>query len=225
MRLKYGNIRQRNAGFTLLELLVALLIFAVLAVMAYGGLQVVLDAQKRTAVQAMRLGELQVFFAILGRDVEQMIDRPIRNSYGDEEAALIGASGTLEFTRTGWRNPAGFARSNMQRVAYVLDDDRIIRYGWQVLDRSPESTAIEKVLLEKVNEIDVRYLDQQLQWQTQWPAVSVNSAVVPGLPRAVEITVDVEGWGRITRLFSLAAGFPAASAKQASQTKSAGATP
>ena len=78
---------QRDEGFTLLELLVALLVFAFLAVMAYGGLQVVLEAQKRTTEQAMRLGELQVFFTILGRDVEQIIDRDIRDSYGNKAAA------------------------------------------------------------------------------------------------------------------------------------------
>ena len=210
-------LRSRKDGFTLLELLVALLIFAILAVMAYGGLRVVLESQKRTAAEMMRLGELQIFFAIMERDVEQMIDRDIRDAYGDEQASLVGDINTLEFTRSGWRNPAGFARSNMQRVAYALDEEEVIRYGWRVLDRSQESTPIEKVLLDKVNEFDIRYLDQQMQWQPQWPVLSANSTAIPGLPRAVEITVDVEGWGRITRLFSVVAGFPAPSPTTSSQ--------
>ena len=91
-----------------------------------------------------------------------------------------------------------------------------------MLDRSPESTPIEKVLLENVNEVDVRFLDQQLQWQVQWPVENSNSTATPGLPRAVEITVDVEGYGRITRLFSVVAAFPAASTTTSSQTGSAG---
>lgn len=217
MYLNKISLRARQDGFTLLELLVALLIFTFLAVMAYGGLRVVLDSQKRTAAEMMRLGELQTFFAILERDVEQMIDRDIRDAYGDEKASLVGDINTLEFTRSGWRNPAGFARSNMQRVAYALDQEEVIRYGWRVLDRSQESTPIEKVLLDKVNEFDIRYLDQQMQWQPQWPVLNANSTAIPGLPRAVEITVDVEGWGRITRLFSVVAGFPTPSPTTSSQ--------
>lgn len=204
MRVKYLHPYHRNNGFTLLELLVALLIFAVLAVMAYGGLQVVLDAQKRTESQAMHLAELQTFFAILNRDIEQMIDRGIRDNYGNVQASLVGDRSALEFTRTGWRNPAGFARSHMQRVAYVINDEKIVRQGWQVLDRAQNSAPVENALLDHVNELEIRFLDQNLQWQPEWPVSSASSVKAPGLPRAVEVVVDIEGWGRITRLFGVA---------------------
>ena len=220
MRVKYSYPRHCDKGFTLLELLVALLIFAVLAVMAYGGLQVVLDAQKRTETQSMRLAELQTFFAILSRDVEQMIDRGIRDNYGEARAALVGDRSSIEFTRTGWRNPAGFTRSHMQRVAYVIDDNKIVREGWQVLDRAQNSEPITTELLNDVNEIEIRFLDQDLQWQSQWPVSGTGSSATPGLPRAVEIVVDVEGWGRITRLFSVVAGFPAPATTTSSQSGS-----
>ena len=196
-----------------MELLVSLLIFAILAVMAYGGLQVVLDAQKRTETQAMQLAKLQTFFAILSRDIEQMIDRGIRDNFGQAQPSLTGDGSNLEFTRTGWRNPAGFVRSHMQRVAYVLEDQQITRLGWQVLDRAQDSAPMENTLIDHVNELDVRFLDQSLQWQSQWPASGASSANTPaGLPRAVEVVVDIEGWGRITRLFSIVAGMPVSAA-------------
>lgn len=220
MRIRYSYMQDYNKGFTLLELLVALLIFAVLAVMAYGGLQVVLDAQKRTETQSARLAELQTFFAILNRDIEQMIDRGIRDNYGEPRASLVGDRSSIEFTHTGWRNPGGFARSNMQRVAYVIDDNKIVREGWQVLDRAQNSAPITNALLNDVNEIEIRFLDQDLQWQLQWPVLGAGSTTTPGLPRAVEIVVDVEGWGRITRLFGVVAGFPVPAATKGSQSNS-----
>ena len=208
MRMIYPFKPHVGRGFTLLELLVALLLFAVLAVMAYGGLQVVLDASDRTEQQAARLAELQTCFAILGRDIEQIINRDIRNNYGEVKGALLGDGFTLEFTRTGWRNPGGFTRSHLQRVAYVVDEGRLVRQRWQVLDRAQNSTPVDNNLLDNVNALEVRFLDQQQNWQSQWPPQTIGTNAVSGLPRAVEVVVDVEGWGRIRRLFSVVAGFP-----------------
>ncbi len=208
MPIRYPFKPYSGQGFTLLELLVALLIFAVLAVMAYGGLQVVLDAQDRTEQQSARLAELQTCFAILGRDIEQIIDRDIRDNYGEVKGALLGDGFTLEFTRIGWRNPGGFRRSHLQRVAYVVDEGRLMRQRWQVLDRAQNSTPVDNDLLDNVHALEVRFLDQQQNWQSQWPPQTIGTNAVTGLPRAVEVVVDVEGWGRIRRLFSVVAGFP-----------------
>lgn len=211
IRVKYARLYPlwHHSGFTLMELLVSLLIFAILAAMAYGGLQVVLDAKKRTETHAVQLAKLQTFFAIMSRDIEQMIDRGIRDNYGQAQPSLTGDGTTLEFTRTGWRNPAGFVRSHMQRVAYVLEDQEITRLGWQVLDRAQGSAPMENMLIDHVNELDVRFLDQDLLWQSQWPVLIAGSNNAPaGLPRAVEVVVDIEGWGRITRLFSVVGGMP-----------------
>lgn len=210
MPIRYPFKPYSGQGFTLLELLVALLIFAVLAVMAYGGLQVVLDAQDRTEQQSARLAELQTCFAILGRDIEQIIDRDIRDNYGEVKGALLGDGFTLEFTRIGWRNPGGFRRSHLQRVAYVVDEGRLVRQRWQVLDRAQNSTPVDNNLLDNVNALEVRFLDQQQNWQSQWPPQTIGTNAVTGLPRAIEVVVDVEGWGRIRRLFSVVAGFPIA---------------
>ena len=79
-RLQGMAVRQR--GFTLLELLVALAIFALVSVMAYGGLASVLDQQFATDEIAGQLARLQKTYLLLQRDFEQLVPRPVRDEYG-----------------------------------------------------------------------------------------------------------------------------------------------
>lgn len=191
-------------GFTLLELLVALGIFALLAAMSYSGLNSVMLARQVTNQHAERLTQLQMAFLWLGRDVEQAVDRSIRDEYGDVQAAMLGVETgryQLELTRTGWRNPAGRARSDLQRVAYGLRDGELVRAYWNVLDRAQDSQPLESVLLDGVDKLELRFLDSTNKWQTSWPAAQPGGQASPGAPRAVEVTLETTAEGRITRLF------------------------
>jgi len=196
-------------GFTLLELLVALAIFAVIAVMAYSGLDTVLTARQQTDQHATQLARLQMAFIWLGRDIEQHINRPIRDQYGDRQATLQGTISQMELTRAGWRNPAQQQRSSLQRVAYHLEEKTLWRSYWRVLDRAQDAVPIRMGLLKEVNEIQLRYLDEHLRWHEQWPPLNFSN----GAPneqansnqtlKAIEVTLTVEKWGRLTRLFRI----------------------
>jgi general secretion pathway protein J len=202
------NGRRRSAGFTLLELLVSLAIFALLATMAYTALNTVLNARKEVDQRAARLAELQTAFMVMERDIEEAVARPVRDDLGDEQAALKGGGvgvTVLSLTRTGWRNPLGEARSDLQRVAYGFNNHQLVRDSWSTLDRAPGNEPYSEVLINGVSAVDVRFLGQDRQWVSYWPPDSGNggqqeqSAVL--MPRAVEVSVDVDGWGRIVRLF------------------------
>jgi general secretion pathway protein J len=204
------NGRRRGAGFTLLELLVSLAIFAILATMAYTALNSVLNDRKVVENRAARLAELQTAFMVMERDIEEAVARPVRDDLGDEQAALKGGGvGTtvLSLTRTGWRNPLGAARSALQRVDYGFDSQRLLRESWNTLDRGPGSEPYAEVLINGVTAVDVRFMGQDRQWLGYWPPQSDNGAQNQGavsMPRAIEISVDVDGWGRIVRLFRVA---------------------
>lgn len=199
------NVR-RQTGFTLLELLVALSIFALLAAMAYGGLNTVLKTRKATDTQAERLARLQQTFFWLERDIVQAIDRPIRDEYGDPQPALRGVTLgdlRLELTRNGWRNPVGRVRSHLQRVAWGLKDERLMRYYWNVLDRAQDSKPLSTEMLDGVQRLELRFMDAAGKWGEVWPAVSRRGGPGDPLPRAVEVTLESEREGRITRLFEV----------------------
>lgn len=196
-------------GFTLLELLVALAIFALLAAMAYGGLNNVLQVSHGTEQHAARLAQLQKTFLWLGRDLEQASDRSIRDEYGDSQLALQGGEFgryQLELTRAGWRNPAQRSRSHLQRVAYGVRDGQLIRAYWNVLDRAQDSQPLESVLLEDVSKLEYRFLDASQQWQSVWPAISLDGQLTQGPPLAVEVSLETEAEGRIRRLFRIPGG-------------------
>lgn len=198
----------RNCGgFTLLELLVALSIFALLAAMAYGGLNTVMKARAATDAQALRLSQLQYTFFWLGRDIEQTVNRTVRDEYGDPQPALRGielGDYRLALTRGGWRNPVHRPRSTLQRVAYGLRDDQLLRVYWNVLDRAPDSQPVENVLLDGVERLELRYLDAKKEWHDDWPAAVTGAAANTAPPLAVEVTIETKQEGRITRLFGVA---------------------
>lgn len=194
-----------QAGFTLVELLVASAILVVLGVAGYVGLDVVLGTAERTAQQSAHLQRLQRCFTQVAMDFEQALVRPIRDDLGDEQAALTYQSGlgSLEFTRGGLPNPAGWPRSSMQRVAYTLEQDKLARRYWRELDRLQGSEPVRRVLLEGVQRLEFRFLDRQHEWHSQWPPLTGGSLQVDDMPAAVEMTLELEGWGELRRVYAL----------------------
>jgi len=198
---------KRDSGFTLLELLVSLSIFALIGVMAYCGLETVMTQQSRTEEASQRLADLQKAYRIMQRDLEQMVDRKIRNEYGDTIDGLVGGRGFtgIEFSRAGHPNPAGFLRSNLQRVAYVPDQDTLLRQTWRVLDRAQDSRPDEQVLVEGISRFSMRFLGTTNEWVETWPPTATQgvSAAAVGLPQAVEVELEFDDLGIINWMFRL----------------------
>lgn len=193
------------AGFTLLELLVALAIFGLLATMSYSGLRAVLEQQSGTEAEAERLAELQKVYTLMQRDIEQTVDRPIRDEFGDTQPALLG-SDTLQLTRGGWSNPAARTRSSLQRVGYAFEDDALVRYSWSVLDRAQDSEPLRQPLTASIEQLQLRYLAANNEWRDQWPDVNplADPEAPPStLPRAVEVTLEHTQYGQLVWLFQL----------------------
>jgi general secretion pathway protein J len=197
---------KNKSGFTLLELLIAMAIFATIAVISYRGLSSMLKTGKAVELDATRLKEVQTAMLFMQRDLLQSVNRPIREEYGSVIAALRSndqGNVLLEFTHGGRRNPAGFLRSSLQRVGYGIDDDEnLIRYIWPVLDRSQDTKAAKHELLSNVDDIKFRFLNASNTWEDSWPPITTSNKVIP-MPHAVEISIDLKDWGRIKRLIVL----------------------
>ena len=187
-----------NHGFTLLEILVALLIFTILSMMLVSGLHSVMNAYTITTQRAERLHQLQLTLLMISRDVEQMINRPIMINSGREEQAFVGDDRSFTFTHLGLSNPTGtIARSGMQRTRYSFYDNAVWRVTWPVVDQAPQTRFNARHLLD-VRQTYFQYLDKNGRFHKRWPVEGQSNE---SLPRAIRIFLALPQWGEMSELY------------------------
>lgn len=210
----------KPAGFTLVEVLIALAITAFVSMMAYTSLSTVMTGVERLRENTDRIYEVNRAFMIMSRDLRQFTDRPVRDEFGELDPAFSGgelARFALSFTRTGWHNPNGHPRSNLQRVNYRLEDDGLWRDTYPVLDRMSDTEPDSVLLLEGVETLQVAFLGTLAELEMQsgsaaldtrnWAENWVSDGSAPGTallpPVAVEIRLQLQEWGEMRRLYAL----------------------
>ena len=199
----------RHRGMTLIELLVAVFAFAVLATLAYSALGQMLNNSDVLGARMQRVQEVQLAMRYLESDLLQTAPRAVRDELGENYRLAIqsdlSSQFALELTRSGWSNPAGLPRSTQQRLAYQLLDGELLRYHWYVLDRTFSNEPIETVLIDDVDSLLFRFLDASGEWTEQWPPQSTTEIVSrTQRPRAVEIRLTLADEGEIRRIVEVA---------------------
>jgi general secretion pathway protein J len=198
----------RQRGFTLVEVMIAVLIAAILSVMAFEAMQEALKNRDRVRVHAVRLQALQFTMRSLVQDLSQLNPRPVREPLGPGFQPALAGGTDLVFTRGGWMNPVGVDRSTLQRVRYALRDGKLYRETWRVLDAQLYPEPDSKQLLDGVRGFTLRYMNDGRSWQDNWPPAALGGQrtqrELGWRPIAVEVTLDLEDFGKLTRLIEVA---------------------
>tara|TARA_B110000503_G_scaffold114377_1_gene171867 strand:- start:706 stop:1362 length:657 start_codon:yes stop_codon:yes gene_type:complete len=209
----------KSDGFTLLEVLIAMAITAFVAITGYTTLSTVIIGVDSQRSEAVRLHEVNRALTLISRDIRQLVNRPVRDEFGQLESSLTGgdlAREMLSLTHAGWHNTVSAPRSGLQRVSYRLEDGRLQRLSWPVLDRSsaidPQVVEllsgvefVELLFLPALSELNIgRGVDiDRRQWQSSWVSDVTRPNATVNPPAALELILSLEDWGEVHRIYAL----------------------
>jgi len=250
-------VRHAAAGFTLIEILVALLILGVMSALGYGTYRAARISAEHTEESLRRSREIEFGMRMMVQDIAETVPRPVRDILGEQRlAAMVGTSGMgtltpipaststpslgsgasstsspgmtfasqsfnsgsgiggvtsstvapiLDLTRAGWSNTAGQQRGTLQRVSYGMVNDVLKRSYQENLDTVQGNKPVVQDLFTHVKAIQLRYLDDNQTWQTQWPPpTKAPPDSFWTRPVAVELIIEFKDWGRVRRLIEVA---------------------
>jgi general secretion pathway protein J len=190
----------RPHGFTLVELIVALAIFAMMAAAGVAILRGSADATQASAARFDESARLMRARALLMDDLAQVAPRRVRDPDGVLLPAFAGSRGDrtdtplLALTRRGWTNDDALPRASLQRVEWRLSPAGALeRRAWPMLDGAQPGPPA--VLLTGVTGAALRFR-REGAWLDRWDEPTA-------LPDAVEISVE-RGGGRLVQAFLVA---------------------
>ena len=190
-------------GFTLVELLIAIVLFSILSVGSYQVLNSVINSHRKLSSHNERFDALRRTINMLTRDLQQARSRPVINTYGEPEGALILESSDqsrLVLSTAGWANPLAAPRGTVGRVEFFIEDEVLIKRRWLVLDAVDEGSYFDMPLLKGVSEFQIRALDAERRWISYWPTTDMP---VTELPKALEVELVIAELGSVKRVLEL----------------------
>ncbi len=194
--------RAAEQGFTLVEMLIALVIFGMITAAGVTLLTLTVRTQEASDRVLDTLSAMRRTGALLNADLAQAAPRIHRDGDGRPRAAFTGGNGgealLLAFVRRGWEDESAF-RSSLQRVEYRIREGRLERWRYDAVDG--EGRAVAMPLLEGVRRVQLRYRDRDGSWRDRWDPTDPAR-----LPTAVELTSDSEGQGEVRQLFLVGSG-------------------
>lgn len=201
-----SSFKQR--GFTLLEILVAVFIIGIIAIIMVRGLQIVITTKNSLERSDAQMQRVDLAMSLVSGDMRNLINRPITLSNKTVQVPLMlhdDATWSLEFTRGSVSNPLALHRSGLQHNEYQLKNGQLIRVTWPVLDQVAGSKPQERVLLDNISSLQWQFLGKDNRFYTGWPATAANNQA---LPKAVKLTLTIHGIGTLSRLFVVANTVP-----------------
>lgn len=191
-------------GFTLIEVLVALTIFAVLSALSYRSLSALLQTRERITQETTRWREVMLFFNRVDIDLRQHVNRPVTIGRAIQPAFfgknnVLSDEALLSFSRFGNPQQNGVLMDT-QRMAYRLKAEHVEMLIWPALDVEEDTKPMAYPILSGVKTMTIRYMhNKTLTWLNTWPT---NEDQTAPFPKAVDISVTLVTGEKLNRIIN-----------------------
>lgn len=182
------------AGFTLIEMLVALTIFAMLSAAGVTLLRASINTQIAVSTRLATSGGINRLRAMLSRELATAQPRPSRDEQGSLRPAFTGSPTGFAFIHAAAASDSGLG---VARVTYALDSNTLTRRTSAALDGASDGPPA--TILRDVTRLACRYRHVDGSWSDSWTADDAAR-----LPLAVELTLERRGGTALTMRFLVA---------------------
>ena len=174
-----------DAGFTLIEMMVALFIFGMLASASVVLLRQSVEAQTQSKIRLDEMGDMRRFSALMSQDLAGVTARVSRDGQGAARIAFNanGSDGLLmAFSRHAPIVEIDGPVSSLKRVEYYVRDGQLLRAVGNMADGGTMSAPY--AILNQFDRIEIRFRDRAGLWLNDWqPQLSVDT------PSAIELSL------------------------------------
>ena len=186
-------MKNLRAGFTLVELLVAIAIFAVLSALGWKVFDYLAKVKDRNAMHEANLEQLQESYQQILRDTMQAVPLTA-NVKGQQQPALVLHNGRFNFSKTGVTDPLQQGISPHERVEYQYraDEKKLYRLKYRNLHQTGNDQPESSVMLDEVEAFEIVVLNPNEL--SSWPESSVDSQQTEQLrllPKGIKINLTV----------------------------------
>ncbi len=203
--------RRHQSGLTLVEMLVALSVFSVIAVSCLVIMRLGLDSDEQLQEATQLSADIQLARSLIKSDLAQLSARLTRDELGQRSFVAMrggnfqfgeplvndqGETLLLSLVSNGRFNPDNqYPQSSLQYIEYMLVDDKVVRRVWPFLDRLEETPHSEQILFDSVSAVSMTFLDGP-RWINQWQSRPGSVA-----PRAISLEFEHSSLGPMRQLF------------------------
>jgi general secretion pathway protein J len=200
--LRRNSTHKKSRGFTLIEVMVAISVFATLSFSAYQVVNQVQRSNEQSLEKSNRIKALQRSLVFLDNDFRQIVARQFRinGEKADGKLLLAGEylldseSQGILFVRLGWKNPQqAFPRGEITKVGYRVVENKLERLWWRYPDTPVGQKPVVTPLIDGIDELKFEFYDGK-KWQKKWE-------IKDQLPKAIKVIVTFKDYGDVERIY------------------------
>lgn len=185
-------------GYTLIEVVIALTIFAILGTLSIGLLSRTYDTKLRLSQQLEPLNELQLMILRMRQDISQIVARPIREIDMKKTASFVATTHRIELTRGGFiADEQSSNQCTLKRVSFSCDHHQLIRNTWLTLDGFDRHQPSQQIIMDHLTACDFSFISSQATWFNEWRGDEYV------LPKGIQLHLNIENLGEVNLLFDV----------------------